>query len=60
MRATRVGFYFTLLFIPTYFEADFYMKPCGGCARVDITGGSFLMRPLLRSVLPGVVGCPVY
>jgi hypothetical protein len=59
MKGTRVGFYFTLLLIPFYFEGDFYMKPTGGCDRIDITGGSFLMRPLLRSVLPGVVGCPV-
>jgi hypothetical protein len=59
MKATRVGFYFTLLLIPFYFEGDFYMKANGGCDRIDLTGGSFLMRPLLRSVLPGVVGCPV-
>ncbi len=60
MKATRVGFYFTVLIFPSYFEADFYMLPSGGCSRVDVTGGSFLMRPLLRLALPGVVGCPVY
>ncbi len=60
MRATRMGFYFTLLFIPFYFEGDFYLQASGGCEKVNITGGSFLMRPLLRSVLPGVIGCPVY
>ena len=60
MRATRMGFYFTLLFIPFYFEGDFYLQASGGCEKVNITGGSFLMRPLLRGVLPGVIGCPVY
>lgn len=59
MRATRVGFYFSILGIPTYFEADFYMLPAGGCEKVNITGGSFLARPLLALVLPDAVGCPV-
>ncbi len=59
MKATRAGFYFTLIGIPFYFEGDFYMKPTGGCEKINITGGSFLMRPLLGAVLPGVVGCPV-
>jgi hypothetical protein len=35
------------------------MKPGGGCEKVDLTGGSFLMRPLLAIALPGVIGCPV-
>ncbi len=60
MKATRVGFYFTVLIFPAYFEADFYMNPAGGCSKVQLTGGSFLMRPLLTLALPGVVGCPVY
>ena len=59
MKATRVGFYFSLIGIPFYFEGDFYMNPGGGCSKVNITGGSFLMKPLLKTVLPGVVGCPV-
>lgn len=59
MKATRVGFYFSIIFIPTYFEADFYMKPTGGCEKVTITGGSIIARPLLKGLLPGVVGCPV-
>lgn len=59
MRATRVGFYFSIIGIPTYFEGNFYMKPEGGCTRVDITGGSFLAKPLLALAMPGVVGCPV-
>ena len=59
MKATRVGFYFSILGIPTYFEGDFYLKPAGGCEKVDITGGSFLAKPLLKLVLPGVIGCPV-
>ena len=59
MRATRVGFYFSIIGIPTYFEADFYMKPEGGCSKVNITGGSLLARPILALVLPGVIGCPV-
>ncbi len=59
MRATRMGFYFSILFIPTYFEGDFYMKPSGGCERVQITGGSVIARPLLKATLPGVIGCPV-
>ena len=59
MRATRVGFYFSIIGIPTYFEADFYMKPEGGCSKVNITGGSLIARPILKLVLPGVVGCPV-
>ena len=59
MRATRVGFYFNILFIPTYFEADFFLNATGGCDRVVLTGGSFLAKPILRGILPGVVGCPV-
>jgi hypothetical protein len=59
MRATRVGFYFAILGIPTYFEGNFYMNSTGGCSRVDITGGSLLAKPLLALALPGVVGCPV-
>jgi hypothetical protein len=59
MKATRVGFYFSLIGIPFYFEADFYMKPMGGCDHAVLTGGSFLMRPLLRTVLPDAINCPV-
>jgi hypothetical protein len=59
MRATRVGFYFSLIGIPFYFEGNFFLKPAGGCDKVDITGGSFLMKPLLALTMPGVVGCPV-
>lgn len=59
MRATRAGFYFRLIGIPFYFEGDFFLRPGGGCDRINITGGSFLMRPLLAATLPGVVGCPV-
>ncbi len=60
MKATRVGFYFSIIGIPTYFEGDFYLKSTGGCDKVNITGGSFLAKPLLALVLPGVIGCPVY
>lgn len=59
MKSTRMGFYFTLIGISFYFEGDFYFKPSGGCDHVSITGGSFLMKPLLTLVLPGVIGCPV-
>jgi len=59
MQATRAGFYFNILFIPTYLEADFYMRPEGGCSKVQLTGGSFLARPIAALILPGVVGCPV-
>lgn len=59
MKATRAGFYFSIIGIPTYFEADFYLKPSGGCEKINITGGSFLARPILALALPGVVGCPV-
>ena len=59
MKATRVGFYFSIIGIPTYFEGDFYMKPAGGCAKVNITGGSFLAKPLLKLALEPLIGCPV-
>ncbi len=59
MRATRVGFYFSIIGIPTYFEGDFFLLPTGGCSHVNITGGSFLAKPLLKLVLPGAIGCPV-
>jgi len=59
MKATRMGFYFNLIGINFYFEGDFYLKSGGGCDHVTITGGSFLMKPLLTLVLPGVIGCPV-
>lgn len=59
MRATRAGFYFSIIGIPTYFEGDFYMKSGGGCDHVNITGGSFLAKPILALALPGVIGCPV-
>ncbi|MEZ5311502.1 MAG: hypothetical protein R2735_13110 [Microthrixaceae bacterium] len=60
MQATRAGFYFRIIGIPTYFEGDFYLKPAGGCDKVVLTGGSFLARPLLKALLPDVIGCPVY
>ena len=56
MKATRAGFYFSILGIPVYFEADFYMNPGGGCSKVNLTGGSVLARPILALVLPGVLG----
>lgn len=59
MRATRVGFYFRILFIPTYFEGDFFLNPNGGCDRVVITAGGPISRLILAAALPGVVGCPV-
>ncbi len=59
MQVTRAGFYFSIVGIPTYFEGNFHLKPGGGCTKVDITGGSFLARPILALALPGVVGCPV-
>jgi hypothetical protein len=60
MKATRAGFYLSIIGIPTYLEGDFYMNPSGGCSKVQLTGGSFLARPLASLILPGVVGCPVY
>jgi hypothetical protein len=60
MKSTRTGFYFSIIGIPTYFEADFFLNPGGGCSKVNITAGSFLAKPILALVLPGVVGCPVY
>lgn len=60
MKATRVGFYFSIIGIQTYFEGDFYLKASGGCDKVNITAGSFLAKPILALVLPGVIGCPVY
>ncbi len=59
-RVTRGGFYFSIIGIPVYFEANFNLLPTGGCSSVEITGGSLLARPLLAAALPGVVGCPVY
>lgn len=59
MMATRLGFYFAILGIPTYFEGDFYMKPSGGCDHVNITSGNFITRGLLKVVLPGAIGCSV-
>lgn len=60
MKATRAGFYISILGIPTYLEADFYMNGGGGCSKVQLTGGSFLARPIATLVMPGIVGCPVY
>lgn len=60
MKSTRTGFYFSIIGIPTYFEADFFLNPGGGCSKVNITGGSFLAKPILALALPGIVGCPVY
>ena len=59
MQATRTGFYLSIIGIPTYLEADFYMNAAGGCSQVRLTGGSFLARPLARLILPGIVNCPV-
>ena len=59
MKATRVGFYFNVIGIRAYFEADFYMKPTGGCSQIDITGGSLLLRVFLPPILSPAVGCPV-
>ncbi len=60
MKATRVGFYFSILGIPTYFEGDFYMRPTGGCDKVNITGGGPIAKLILVTVLPGAIGCPVH
>lgn len=60
MRATRAGFYFSIIGIPTYFEGNFYMRPQGGCDKVDITGGGLIAKLILVTVLPGAIGCPVY
>jgi hypothetical protein len=60
MKATRVGFYFAIVGIPTYLEADFYLNPAGGCDKVQLTGGSWLARPIAAIALPSVVGCPVH
>ncbi|MGB3411231.1 MAG: hypothetical protein WBA45_08525 [Microthrixaceae bacterium] len=60
MKATRVGFYFNILFISTYFEGNFYMNPAGGCDKVDITGGGIIAKLILVTVLPGAIGCPVH
>lgn len=59
MAATNAGFYFRIIGIPTYLEADFYLTPSGGCDHVKLTGGSFLARPIARVTLPGVIGCSV-
>ncbi len=59
MKATRAGFYFNIVGIPTYFEGDFYMKPSGGCDHVNITGGGIIAKLVLVTVLPGVIGCDV-
>lgn len=60
MKATRVGFYLSIIGIPTYLEADFFMNASGGCSKVQLTGGSFLARPIASLILPGLIGCPVY
>ncbi len=60
MRATRVGFYFSIIGIPTYFEGDFYLRPTGGCDKVNITGGSLIAKLILVTVMPGAIGCPVH
>ena len=60
MRAYRVGFRYTVLVFPSYFEGTFYMKPTGGCERVDITAyGDLIGLAILKGVLPGAIGCPV-
>ncbi len=59
MKATKAGFYFSIIGIPTYFEGDFYMKPGGGCDHVNITNGSFLAKPILALALPPIIGCSV-
>jgi hypothetical protein len=59
MQATRAGFYLSIIGIPTYLEGNFYMKAEGGCSKVQLTGGSFLARPLAALILPGIINCPV-
>lgn len=59
MRATRVGFYFSIIGIGTYFEGDFYLNPGGGCDRVDITAGGPIAKLILLTTLPNAIGCPV-
>ena len=59
MKATRAGFYFSIIGIPTYFEGDFYMNPGGGCSKVNITAGNIIAKLLLVTVLEPVIGCPV-
>ena len=59
MNADHVGFYFSILFIPTYFELNIKLNPSGGCDNIKIVGGSFLLAPALLLVLPALVDCPV-
>ncbi len=59
MNADHVGFYFSILFIPTYFELNIKLDPAGGCDNIKIVGGSFLAAPALLLVLPALVNCPV-
>ena len=60
MKATRVGFYFSIIGIPTYFEGDFYLKPAGRLHE----GEHHERRPswprvLLKAALEPSLGCPV-
>ena len=59
MTAVRVGFYFPILFIPTYFEVDIGLLPSGGCSYVNLVGGVLWLGPILKLNLGGVVGCQV-
>jgi hypothetical protein len=59
MNVDHVGFYFSILFIPTYFELNIKLNPSGGCDNIKIVGGSFLAAPALALILPALVDCPV-
>lgn len=59
MKATRVGFYFSIVGIPTYFEADFYLNAGGGCSKVNVTSGNIIAKGLLVIALQPALGCPV-
>jgi hypothetical protein len=59
MKATRVGFYFTILFVPTYIELDVYMTPSGACDHAIVVGGGFVAQPAARLLLDDPMNCPV-
>ena len=60
MQAIRAGFTVSLLGIPLYVEADFYLTADGQCSKVVTTGGGSIARSTAKAVLRQVLGCPVF
>ena len=60
LKAIRIGFYASVFgFLPVYLQGDLHLNATGGCDKLHLNGGSWILFPLLSGQLSGPLGCPV-